>query len=162
MKILVLVLLLSLKTYSQQILKPDEIIAHNDTVYRKVDSLIFTGKVQSLKRNGNPRFEAQFLNGILLKTSQYYNTSKSIISEEKFYNHKRFVMKRIKYSENHDILWTTTFNDKGDKILEEDFKDGITIYRCPYENKKKHGNVFSIDKEGKIHECEFFKGKLIK
>jgi hypothetical protein len=162
-KICIILLLFTAKIYSQEILKEDEVYSENNLVYKVENSELFTGKIQSFKGKNHLTYEIEFENGVLKKGIEYFNGKEQIIAEETYYYaNNRIVEKKIKYSLDHKTLWITYYNELGEKVLEEDFYENKTIYRCPYLKNKKHGIVFSINKKGVKSECKYENGKLIK
>ena len=84
-KLLLLILLFSLKIYSQEILSKDEIFSKDSLVYKVSNSELFTGKIQSFKRKTHLTFELEFENGELKKNIQNDKGKALKISEEIFY-----------------------------------------------------------------------------
>lgn len=160
-----LFLLVSFKIYSQEIVTRDEIYYYvKDSLTYKVETdEPFTGKIQHFKHKNHLLSESQFSDGILLKSIVYFNGKEVIISRERYYYKKsREIDKEVSYSLDHKTIRTTYYEKNGDKKLEEDFNDGILIYRCPYVNNKKNGTLFSINKKGEKRECIFENGKVLK
>ena len=54
------------------------------------------------------------------------------------------------------------FNSNDEKILEEDYKNGILVYRCEFVKNKKNGIEFSINENGVKTECKYDNGKYLK
>lgn len=158
-----IIILFTLKLYSQEILTKEDIYSENNLAYKVENNQLFTGKIQYFKHKNHLLSEFEFIEGILVKGKVYFNGKEKIVAEERyFFKSNRRVERKIKYSLDHKIIWTEYFDEYGNKILEEDFKDGIMIYSCPYSNNKKHGKVFSINKKGERNECVYENGKLIK
>jgi len=161
--ILLIIILFTVKLYSQEILTKENVYTEDNLTYKVENNQLFTGKIQNFKHKNHLLSEFEYNEGILVKGSLYYNGKEKIVAEERyFFKSNRKVEKKIKYSLDHKIIWTEYFDEYGNKKLEEDFKDGILIYSCPYSNNKKHGTEFSINKKGEINECVFENGKLIK
>ncbi len=161
--ILLIIILFTFKLYSQEILSKENVYAENNLTYKVENNQLFTGKIQNFKHKNHLLSEFEFIDGILIKGSVYFNGKEKIVAEERyFFKSNRKIEKKIKYSLDHKIIWIEYFDEYGNKKLEEDFKDGILIYSCPYSNNKKHGKEFSINKKGEINECFFENGKLIK
>lgn len=161
-KICIILLLFVAKIYSQEILKKDEVYSENNLVYKVSNSELFTGKIQSFKNNNHLTFEIEFKNGELIKSVEYFNGKKIKIAEEIFYRKYGLKEKKIKYEYLIDYKWVEYYNENNKKVLEEEYRDGILVYSCPYLNNKKNGIVYSIDKNGQKIECKFENGKLIK
>lgn len=161
-KICLIILLFTLKIHSQEILTKDELFAKENLVYKVSNSELFTGKTQSFKHKTHLTFEIEFEKGVLKKSVLYYNGKEQIVSDETYYYDDRKIEKKIRFSLDHKTLWTKYYDKFGNKTLEEDFKDGILVYSCPYLENKKNGIVFSINEKGEKNECKFENGKLIK
>lgn len=152
-----------MKLFSQEIVVNKDVFTENNLTYKVADNQLFTGCIQNFKQQNHLISEFEYLDGVLIKGTVYYNGKEKIIAEERyFYKSNRKVEKKIKYSLDHNIIWIEYFNEDGTKKLEEDYKNGKVIYRCPYSNNKKHGIQFSINKKGEVQECLFENGKLIK
>ncbi|MDR6759926.1 antitoxin component YwqK of YwqJK toxin-antitoxin module [Flavobacterium sp. 2755] len=162
-KLLLLFLLISFNTYSQDSLRVDQVYFEKGLCYKFETDQLFTGKKQNYKHKNHLVYEETFVNGELTKYTIYFNGKKRKVSEEGFYNiNEGFKEKRIRYEYSIDFKWITYYNDKKEKTLEEDYKDGILVYRCEYLNNKKNGIVFSINDKGKKTECKYENGKFIK
>ncbi|TPG37633.1 hypothetical protein [Flavobacterium pectinovorum] len=161
--LLLIIILFSLKIYSQEIVSRNDIYAKDSIAYKVQDNKLFTGKVQNFKHKTHLVSEIEFVDGILNKTSVYANGKEVIILDEDYYYEKSpQIKKKVRYSFDHKIMSTTYYEKNGNKKLEEELKDGILVYSCPYTNNKKNGKLFSIDKKGEKKECVFENGKLIK
>ncbi|MVO11086.1 hypothetical protein GOQ30_18095 [Flavobacterium sp. TP390] len=161
-KICIILLLFVAKIYSQEILKKEEVYTENNLVYKVSNSELFTGKIQSFKHKNHLTFEIEFKNGELIKSIEYFNGKKIKIAEEIFYRKYGVKEKKIKYEYLIDYKWIEYYDENNQKVLEEEYKDGILVYRCPYLNNKKNGIVYLIEKNGQKKECKFENGKLIK
>jgi antitoxin component YwqK of YwqJK toxin-antitoxin module len=162
-KICLILLLFTLKIYSQEILTRDEIFSKDNLVYKTSNSELFTGKTQSFKHKNHLTFEVEFEKGILKKSVLYYNGKEKIVSDEIYYfGNDRRIEKKIRYSLDHKIQWIKYFDESGKKKLEEEYKDGVLVYSCPYLENRKNGIVFSINEKGEKNECKFENGKLIR
>ena len=161
-KICLILLLFTLKIYSQEILTKDEIFSKDSLIYKVSNSELFTGKIQSFKRKTHLTFELEFENGELTKSVQYFNGKKKKISEEIFYKKYGIIEKKIKYEYSIDYKWIEYYNENNQKTLQEEYKDGLLVYSCPYLKNKKNGIVISINENGEKTECELEDGKLIK
>ena len=107
--------------------------------------------------------EFEFIEGVLIKSKVYFYGKEKIVAGERFYfKNDRKVEKEIRYSKNHKKIRTEYYDESGNIKLEENFKDGVMIYSCPYNKNKKHGKVFFINNKGERSECFFENGKLIK
>ncbi|WP_269222579.1 hypothetical protein [Flavobacterium sp. IMCC34518] len=158
-----IIILFTFDLYSQEILTKEDIYIENNLAYKVENKQLFTGKIQSFKHKNHLVLEIEFVDGILLKGIVYFNGKEKIVSDETYYfKMSRQIEKKIKYSIDHKTIWTVHFDEDGNKKLEEDFKDGIIIYSCPYSKNKKHGKSFSINEKGERNECVFENGKLIK
>ncbi|WP_337965789.1 hypothetical protein [uncultured Flavobacterium sp.] len=152
----------SLNIYSQEILTKNDIYTKDSLVYKLQDNKLFTGKVQNFKHKTHLVSEIEFVDGILYKTSVYANGKEVIVLDEDYYYEKSpQIKKKVRYLD-HKIMLTTYYEKNGNKKLEEELKDGVLIYSCPYTNNKKNGKLFSIDKNGEKKECLFENGKFIK
>lgn len=161
-KLLLLILLFSLKIYSQEILTKDEIFSKDSLVYKVSNSELFTGKIQSFKRKTHLTFELEFENGELKKSIQYYNGKALKISEEIFYRKYGKIEKKIRHGYSRDYKWFEYYDDDNKKVLEEEYENGLLVYSCPYLNNKKNGIVMSVNENGQKTECIFVDGKQIK
>jgi antitoxin component YwqK of YwqJK toxin-antitoxin module len=158
----ILLVVLCGKIYSQEVLKNSEIFKKDNLVYKTENSQLFTGKTQSFKNNNHLLLEREYINGILRKYIIYYNGNEQIVSDEEYYNENGNLEKKIRYSFDHKINWIKYYDEYGKKKLEEEYKNEILIYSCPYSNNKKNGIVFSINEKGEKNECKYENGKLIK
>lgn len=162
-KLLLLILLISFNTYSQDSLKVEQVYFEKGLCYKVETNQLFTGKRQSYKHKNHLESEQTYANGQLIKYTIYFNGRKRKVSEEVFYNiNEGFKEKRIRYEYSIDFKWITYYNNKNEKILEEEYKDGIIVYRCEYLNNKKNGIVFSVNDKGEKTECKYENGKFIK
>ncbi|PDS26330.1 hypothetical protein [Flavobacterium branchiophilum] len=158
-----IIILFTFDLYSQETLTKEDVYTENNLVYKVENNQLFTGKIQYFKHKNHLLSEFEFIEGVFVKSIVYFNGKEKIVAEERYYfKSNRKVERKIKYSFDHKIIWTEYFDENGNKKLEEDFKDGIMIYSCPYKNNKKHGKVFSINIKGERNECIFENGKLIK
>lgn len=162
MRNILILLLISFKIYAQDILNYKEVYSENYLTYRIDNDKLFTGKIQKTKQNNHIVFEVEFKNGQLIKNTTYFNGKEKIISDEKFYNSNRKIIKHIKYSLDNSYHWITYYEDNGFKKLEEDYDNGKLVYKCDYVNNKKNGISFLIDKKGELKECKWENGKYIK
>jgi antitoxin component YwqK of YwqJK toxin-antitoxin module len=160
--IFILFVVLCGKIYSQEVLKNSEIFKKDNLVYKTENSQLFSGKTQSFKNNNHLLLEREYINGIFRKYIIYFNGKEKIVSDEEYYNDVGNLEKKIKYSLDHKTQWIKYYNEYGNKILEEDYKNGILIYSCPYTNGKKNGIAFTINENGERNECKYENGKLIK
>jgi antitoxin component YwqK of YwqJK toxin-antitoxin module len=150
------------KIYSQEISKNSEIFKKDNLVYKTENSQLFTGKTQSFKSNNHLLLEREYINGILRKYIIYYNGKEIIVSDEEYYNDIGNLEKKIRYSSDHKIQWIKYFDEYGKKKLEEEYRDGILVFSCPYLKNRRNGIVFSINEKGEKNGCKFENGKLIK
>lgn len=161
-KLLLLILLISFNSYSQDSLRVGQVYFEKGLCYKVETNQLFTGKRQSYKHKDHLVSEQTFVNGQLKKYTVYFNGKKRKVSEEVFYTNEGFKEKRIRYDYSIDFKWITYYNNKKEKTLEEDYKDGVIVYRCEYLNNKKNGTVFSINDKGEKNQCKYENGKLIK
>ncbi|MBF4518402.1 hypothetical protein IRZ71_18760 [Flavobacterium sp. ANB] len=161
-KLLLLILLISFKTYSQDSLRVNQVYFEKGLYYKVETETLFTGKRQSYKHKNHLVSEETFVDGQLKKYTIYFNGKKRKICEEVFYDNNGLKEKRIRYDYGIDFKWITYYNDKKEKTLEEDFKNGVVVYRCEYLNNKKNGILFSINDKGEKTECKYVNGKFIK
>lgn len=155
--------LISANIYSQDSLRVNQVYFEKGLCYKTQTDELFTGKTQSYKNKDHLVYEETFINGQKIKYTIYFNGKKRIVSEEGFYNTKEgFKEKRIRYEYSYDFKWITLYNDKKEKTLEEEYKNGTIVYRCEYLNNKKNGIVFSINDKGEKAECKYENGKIIK
>ncbi|WP_029273657.1 hypothetical protein [Flavobacterium sp. KJJ] len=161
-KLLLLILLFSLNIYSQDSLRYKQIYFDKGLCYKVETGQLYSGKVQSYKHKKHLVYEENFIDGQLKKYTIYFNGKTRKVAEEFFYDDNGFKEKRIRYEYSIDFKWITYYNTKKEKTLEEDFKDGVMVYRCEYLNNKKNGILFSINDEGVKTECKYVNGKYIK
>jgi antitoxin component YwqK of YwqJK toxin-antitoxin module len=162
-KICLIILLFVLRIHSQEILTKDELYKKDNLVYKTSNSELFTGKAQRFKHKTHLTFEIEFEKGILKKGALYYNGKEKIVSEERYYfDNDRQIEKKIRYSLDHKTVWIKYYNKLGQKILEENYKDGKLVYSCPYSENKKNGIIFCINDKGEKNECKYENGKLLK
>lgn len=158
-----IILLVTFNLKAQEKVTSKEVYKENNLTYKVADNQLFTGSIQNFKQKNHLISEFEFIDGVLIKGKVYYNGKEKIMAEERyFYKSNSKVEKKIKYSLDHKIIWIEYFSEDGAKKLEEDYKNGIVIYRCPFLNNKKHGIQFSINKKGEVQECLFENGKIIK
>jgi len=161
-KLFLLILILSFNAYSQDSLRVNQVYFEKGLCYKAETGTLFSGKTQSYKHKNHLVYEKTFIDGRIKKYTIYFNGKKRRISEEVFYENDGFKEKRIRYEYSIDFKWITYYNAKNEKTLEEDFKDGIIVYRCEYLNNKKNGILFSINDKGEKTECKYENGKFIK
>lgn len=161
-KLLFLILIFSFNVYSQDSLRFNQVYFENGLCYKTETGTLFNGKAQSYKHKNHLVYENNYNNGQLIKYTEYFNGKKRKITEEIFYDNNGFKEKRIRHEYSIDFKWITYYNTKNEKTLEEDFKDGIIVYRCEYINNKKNGILFSINDKGEKTECHYENGKFIK
>ena len=130
--------------------------------YRNDNNKLFTGKIQKIKKKNHVVFEVEFQNGISLNNTTYFNGKEKIISDEKFYDTERRIIKHIKYSFDNKYTWINYYEENGNKKLEEDYNNGTLVYKCEYVNNRKNGTSFSINEKGELKECNWQNGKLMK
>jgi antitoxin component YwqK of YwqJK toxin-antitoxin module len=109
MRFILLFICFSFNVYCQEILDHKEVYSVNNLTYRIDNNQLFTGKIQKLKKKNHTVFEVEFLNGILIKNTTYFNGEEKIIAVEKFYDSERRIIKQIKYSLDNNYLWITHF-----------------------------------------------------
>jgi len=160
--ITVLFTFISLITFSQDILSFDEIYTENNLVYKKSNSNLFTGKVQRFKKKNHLVFEIEIENGVMKIATIFYNGKEKKEAEKRYYDLNNKIFKKEKYSFDKTYVWTTLFNNKEEKILEEEHENGVLKYRSEYLNGKKHGITYSLNDDGTSIECLFENGKILK
>jgi hypothetical protein len=161
-KLLLLILLISFKIYSQDSLRVNQVYFEKGLCYSVETGTLFSGKAQSYKHKNHLVYEENFIDGQIQKYTIYFNGKKKKICDETFFTDNGIKEKRIRYEYSIDFKWITYYNTKNEKTLEEDFKDGIIVYRCEYLNNKKNGILFSINDKGEKTECKYVNGKYIK
>lgn len=148
---------------SQEIIGMKETYIENNLVYKSTSDELFTGIAQSKRKSGHLVYDEEYENGIILSSNLYYNGDQMRVSNKKIYNpNKPFTLsKENRYHLNGKIFETTTYNENGLKILEEQFKNEKLIYSCQYSGKTKQGLelYYGNDGEKMTYRCEFIKGK---
>ena len=138
--------------------------------YRAKDDQLFTGIIEFIKKNGVLRSKEVYKNGYLTNEFQYYNkSSKGKVYQEKVYyekkivseNSKFYIQKIINYHITGEVYSTKHFDLTGEKILEENFKDGELIYSCEFKDGKKDGKEFCTSKKCGSETLIYSKGKKI-
>lgn len=110
-------------------------------------------------------FEDEYNNGYLTKCTLYYNTGEKIIAQETLYYENVNTKKKhtsFPSSVDYPLKTITDFDENGKKILVEQYMGDKLIYHCEYLNGKKHGTIYSIDKNNVKHTCTYNNGKRIK
>ncbi|NJB72925.1 antitoxin component YwqK of YwqJK toxin-antitoxin module [Saonia flava] len=140
-----------------------EVYIDNDLVYKNADDGLFTGIVQSKRKNGHLVYEEEYEKGIILSSNLYYNGKEKRVSNKAIYNpNKPLVLsKEYSYDLKYKIFEITTYNDDGLKILYEQFTNGKVSYSCQYLGKKKHGLELGYRDGGEkmTFRCEYINGK---
>lgn len=151
------------KLISQEIIGMKEVYIDNDLVYKNADDGLFTGIVQSKRKNGHLVYEEEYEKGIILSSNLYYNGKEKRVSNKAIYNpNKPLVLsKEYSYDLKYKIFEITTYNDDGLKILYEQFTNGKVSYSCQYLGKKKHGLELGYRDGGEkmTFRCEYINGK---
>jgi len=130
--------------------------------YKKSDNSPFTGVAEFRKNNGNLMFEKEYNNGFITKYTLYFRGDEKIISNETFYHEKSNTKKKnISYPYNGTLKTITDYDENGKKLLEEQYISDKLVFHCEYINGKKHGVVYSTDKNNIKSTCTYNDGKRI-
>lgn len=130
--------------------------------YKESDNSLFTGINEFKKSNGHLVCEREYINGYLTKYTLYYNIDEKTVSDETFYYSNSTVKKKhISYPHTGTLKTVTDFDENGKKSLEEQFMNDKLVYHCEYLNGKKHGTIFSIDKNNIKNTCQYINGKIV-
>lgn len=148
--------------FGQEVLSFDEIYSENNLTYKLSNNELFTGKVQRFKKNNHLVFEIEFENGILKTSTLFYNGKEQVESDKKYFDENGKLVKKEKFSFDKKYIWTTLYNSKEEKILDEEHENGVLKYKCEYLNGKKHGIVYCLKDDGTTSENLYNNGKLIK
>ncbi|MBA4277729.1 hypothetical protein [Flavobacterium sp.] len=160
----VLILIFFINSYSQEKLRVDEIYTIDGLTYKSFDGELFTGIAQKNRNNNHLKYEVEFEKGVLVKQTVYFNTRENQIAREIFYKNKKWnkPLKEISYGLDRDYKCVKSFNSNDEKILDEDYENGILVYRCEFMKNKKNGIEFSVNKNGIKTECKYENGKFLK
>ena len=153
-----------IKISCQEVIKTDDIIFDDGNAYNKITNKIFTGIAQVKNKKDHIKFEEFYTNGRLTKTLLYFNISdKQIVCDETIINPETGKKsKHIGYSSNGKKYWITNFDENQNKKDFTVYENEILNLHQEYNNKKKHGKWFSINKKGQKCEMEYDNGKIIK
>lgn len=148
----------------QERIKTSEIYISKEIAYKESNNTIFTGIAEYRKNNGHLVFEKEYTNGYITKYTLYYNTDEKIVSDETLYYENNIKKRHIIFASSSDypLKTITDFDLNGKKTLEEQYLGDKLIYHCEYFNGKKHGTIYSIDKNNVKHSCTYNNGKKIK
>jgi len=152
------------KLISQEKIGLKDVYYENYVAHKVSNDEIFTGITQKVRNNGHLVYDEVYENGILIKSTVYYNsTEKPIPSRVIFYHEKSFTPKtEINYGLSQPRIEYIHYNESGKKILNEIYTDDILTYKCEYVNGKKHGTEFCINDDGTKLTIEYNNGKKIK
>lgn len=136
----------------------------NYIAHKVSDDKLFSGIAQKVRNNGHIIYDEVYENGILIKSTVYYNrTEKQIPAIVIFYYEKSFTPKtEINYGLSKPRIEYIHYNQDGKKILNEIFTMDILTYKCEYVNGKKHGTEFCINDDGTKLTLEYNNGKKVK
>jgi antitoxin component YwqK of YwqJK toxin-antitoxin module len=155
-------LFITVFSLAQEKVSSSELYTTKGITYRESDNSVFTGINEFRKSNGHLVFEREYINGYLVKYTLYYNGEEKIVSSETIYQNKSNIKKKHISYPYHDTLMTVTdFDENGKKMLEEQYVNDKLVYHCEYLNGKKHGAIFSIDKNNIKNTCHYINGKRI-
>ncbi|WP_339841382.1 hypothetical protein [uncultured Maribacter sp.] len=154
---------ISFEVSSQDTLDMKEVYIDNDLVY-KMDGQRFTGLAQDKRKNGKLNYEEQYKDGVILWSNLYFNTKEKLVSDKTLYHKYKLgvIEKVIRLRLSQDTLEVKTYDEKGKKVLLEQYEDGKVTYSCEYNGRKKHGKEFCYDDDGNELIFEYNNGKKIK
>jgi|SRR5690554_2172974 antitoxin component YwqK of YwqJK toxin-antitoxin module len=163
--ILILILFFSFnQAISQEKVELKDLYYENYVAHKISDGKLFTGIAQKTRNNGHIIYDEVYENGILIKSTVYYNrTENPIPARVILYYEKSFTPKtEINYGLSKPRIEYIHYNQNGKKILNEIFTDDKLTYKCEYENGKKHGTEYCVNDDGTELTIEYNNGKKIK
>ena len=163
-KILVILILIFGKTFSQEKTAWNNVYWENEIAYTKQNNQLFTGIVQNKNKNGHIKYEEVYSNGKLNKSLVYYNIyPEQIVSTETIFNPEtNKKIKLLNYSSNGKNKWETNFDDNEKKSEFNFYEDGKLVEHKEFFQGKKNGKWFCFEKDGSKCEIEYKNGKKIK
>ncbi|WP_394747625.1 hypothetical protein [Spongiimicrobium salis] len=162
---LLLLAALPLRAQTKDTLQMKEIYLENDLVYRQSNDERFSGVVQHKRKNGHLVYEEVYEDGIIREAYEYYNGKGKFLYRKTLYqSYKLWVLEKefIYGKSKKDWSQINSYNEKGQKILEEGFENEKLVYRCEYLGKKKHGQEFCYTDEGDVLIQEYIHGKKVR
>lgn len=162
--IIFLFLLIFSKISAQERVEFNDIYFQNNSSYKFSNNNLFTGIAEKRRANGHLVYEEDFVDGQLTKSTLYYNgRGDTIPATEKLYYENSSVLKtKINYGLQNSIIEYIHFDERGQKILSEIYKDKELTYRCEFLNNKKNGKEFCIGKDGTEMIIDYRNGKKLK
>lgn len=163
--ILILILFFTFnQLISQENIGLKDVYYENDLAHKVSDNKLFSGIAQKVRRNGHLVYDEVYENGILIKSTEYYNrTEKPIPARVVFYYENSTAPKtKIIYDLSQPRIEHIHYNQYGEKVMNEIYTEDILTYKCKYVNGKKHGTEFCINEDGTILTIEYSNGKKIK
>lgn len=137
----------------------------DNLIHKKSDDGLFTGILENRRKNGHLVCVSTFKDGIILNCKRYYNGKKEIVANVTDYNaSKPFLYKAYyKYNQNSELKEKESYDDNGELVLVEQFKDDKLVYSCEYKDLRKHGKELYYSELGKVVvAAQYSKGKKVK
>ncbi|MCT8341215.1 hypothetical protein MG296_14205 [Flavobacteriaceae bacterium TK19130] len=164
-KILLIILILTFgNTFSQKTVDLRDIYTEEGLTYSSNDNKLFSGKAQHIRKNGHLVYEEYFEDGKLTKTITYYNgtdePTPSTITE--YYIGTDNKKTTTNYGLKKPTVEFVHYDQNGNRTLIERFEDENLIYRCEFQNNRKHGIEFCLDNNGEELRIEYENGKKVK
>ncbi|MEP3209737.1 MAG: hypothetical protein ABJN95_11130 [Maribacter sp.] len=146
---------------AQDTLGVEKVNTVGDMAFVKSTGELFTGILQSRKKNGQIAFEFEFDKGLVRTQYIYFRNKKNnekLAGKVLYHTGKPWrEATEIRYLPKFD-KWTH-YDGEGKQTLVEHRKDGITIYRCEYNGRKKHGKEMWLNDDGTKLFYEYVNGK---
>lgn len=160
----ILLILIFVKTYSQEKTDWNNLYWENKIAFKKQDNTIFTGIVQNKSKNGHVKYEEIYNNGKLIKSLLYYNINfAQLVSTETIFNPEtNKKIKLLNFSSDGKNKWETNFDENEEKSEFNFYKNGKIIEHKEFFQGKKNGKWFCFEKDGSKCEIEYENGKKIK
>ena len=142
----------------------DDVYLEGELLYKLSDRTLYTGKYERKRWNGHLVYEEHFKNGIIVSAVEYFNGKQKRVADSIVYNpEKPFIrLEEYRYNSNSQLIRKRIYSDDGKLKLKEEYNDGMLVYSCEYNSRKKHGKEFCYSKDGKPLEVEYVNGKKIR
>ncbi|MCL6265857.1 hypothetical protein [Flagellimonas myxillae] len=158
--LLIISILVSCHTFSQDTLGMKEVYIDNDLVY-KMNGERLTGVAQHKRKNGHLVYEEIYNDGVVLSSNLYFNGKQKIVCDKTIYQRYKpwVIAKEFSYNLKGEIIETIDYDENGVKKLVKRFENGELNYYGEYHGKKKHGKEYCFTDDREKLEFEYVNGK---